>query len=88
MCVSEGESFDPISMPSINGRPSKKFLNDEVLSCAKQLGKLDCDTIVIDTEDKFVSTGIAREIAIASLAKYYCIDIQNTVEFRAVTRNL
>ena len=74
MCVSEGESFNPISMPSINRRPSKKFLkNNEVLSCAKQLGKLDCgDTIVVidlKIPHKFISTGIASDIASASFAK-------------------
>lgn len=85
LCISEGERFDPIIIPSIDGRPTKKFLYDEVMSCAKQLGKMDCSTIVIDTEDKFVSTGIARDIASASLAKYYCIDARNTAAIRAVT---
>lgn len=88
LCVSEGERFDPTTMPSIGGRPTKAFLRDEVLSCAKQIGKLKYNTIVIDTEDKFVSTGVARDIAIASMGKYYCIDARNTSAIRAVTRNV
>jgi magnesium chelatase subunit D len=88
LCISEGETYDPILIPSISGKPTKQFLNNEVLSCAKQLSKLDCDTIVIDTEDKFVSTGIASEIARVSLAKYYRIDIRDALsKVTAVAHN-
>ncbi len=86
LCISEGEKFDPLTMPSFDGRPTKQFLRDEVLSCAKQLGKLDYNIIVIDTEDKFVSTGIAKEIAVASFAKYFSIDARDTAAIRAVTK--
>ena len=88
LCISEGENFDPNLMPSVDGRPTKKFLQDEALAVARKIGKLGIDLIVIDTEDKFVSTGIARDIAIASLGKYYCIDPRNIAAIRDVTRTV
>ncbi len=60
LCVSMGEGFDPILLPSIHGRPAKKFLRDEAISVAKMLRKLELDLLVIDFEDKFVGTGIAK----------------------------
>jgi Mg-chelatase subunit ChlD len=40
----------------------------EVIANAKKLGGLaDFNVVVIDTEDRFVGTGIARDIAKASL---------------------
>ena len=88
LCLSEGERWDPNLMPSTDGKPSKQFLRDEVLSCARNLQKVDCESIVIDTEDKFVSTGIAQDIAAAAGANYYCIDARDTSAIRAVAKNI
>lgn len=88
LCISEGERWDPTLMPSIDGKPSKQFLRDEVLSCARTVQRIDCQSIVIDTEDKFVSTGIARDIAAAAGANYYCIDARDTSSIQAVTKNI
>jgi magnesium chelatase subunit D len=73
--VSMGETFDPIIDPeSKDGVPSRKFLKDEVLACAKQLGALeDFSLLCIDTEDQFVGTGIARAISQAARGNYYHI---------------
>lgn len=60
LCISNGEGFDPLLLPSIDGRPTKEFLQEEVLSCAKSYRKLDLELLVIDTEDKFVATGIGK----------------------------
>jgi hypothetical protein len=60
MCVSVGEGFDPLLLPSIDSRPTKKFMNDEAISIAKTLRKLGLDLVVIDFEDKLVGTGIAQ----------------------------
>jgi magnesium chelatase subunit D len=72
MCVSEGEEFDPSVDPeSKNGAPSRKFLRDEALAVAKMLAALDdFNVLCIDTEDKFVGTGIARDITAAAGGTY------------------
>eukprot|EP00565_Helicotheca_tamesis_P007333 CAMPEP_0185723356 /NCGR_PEP_ID=MMETSP1171-20130828/218_1 /TAXON_ID=374046 /ORGANISM="Helicotheca tamensis, Strain CCMP826" /LENGTH=752 /DNA_ID=CAMNT_0028391047 /DNA_START=337 /DNA_END=2595 /DNA_ORIENTATION=+ len=75
LCTSMGEEFDPESDPDAKeGKPSRTFLKDEVLACAKQLGVLPgFNLLCIDTENKFISTGIAKEIANAAMGKYHQI---------------
>lgn len=65
LCVSNGETFDSgVDPKSKEGQPSRAFLKDEALAVAKQIGVLDeFDLVCIDTEDKFVGTGIAEELA-------------------------
>lgn len=75
LCVSEGESFDPSVDPAAkNGEPSRGYLKEEALAVAKTLGSLDDFNILcIDTEDRFVGTGLSRDIAKASQGNYYHI---------------
>ena len=46
-------------------------LQDEVRDMAKRLGAASMQLLVIDTENKFVSTGFAEQIAKAAQGKYY-----------------
>mmetsp|Transcript_17698 Transcript_17698/g.38239 ORF Transcript_17698/g.38239 Transcript_17698/m.38239 type:complete len:785 (-) Transcript_17698:653-3007(-) len=73
LCVSKGEEFDPdADEDSKDGKPSRKYLKDEVLACAKQMGVLPgFNLLCIDTENKFISTGIAKDIANAGQGKYH-----------------
>jgi magnesium chelatase subunit D len=75
LCVSMGEEFDPESdEDSKDGKPSRSYLKDEVLACAKRLGSQGgFNLLCIDTENKFISTGLAKEIADAALGKYHQI---------------
>ena len=51
--------------------PSRDFLKEEVLACAQKLSVLsNVDFVCIDTEDSFVGTGMAKDIATAALGKY------------------
>jgi magnesium chelatase subunit D len=75
LCVSMGEEFDPeADEESKEGKPSRAYLKDEVLACAKKLGSLGgFNLLCIDTESKFISTGLAKEIANAARGKYHQI---------------
>merc|ERR1712106_80231 len=73
LCNSLGEEFDPDSdEDSKDGKPSRKYLKEEVLACAKQLGsKTGFNLLCVDTENKFISTGMAKDIANAAMGKYH-----------------
>merc|ERR1711937_656506 len=75
LCVSMGEEFDPdADEDSKEGKPSRKYLKEEVLASAKKLGSLPGSNLpCVDTENKFISTGLAKDIANAALGKYHQI---------------
>ena len=75
LCVSEGEAFDPSVDPaSTNGEPSRAYLREETLAVSKKLGALDdFNLLCIDTEDRFVGTGVSRDIAKAAQGNYFHI---------------
>jgi len=89
MCVSMGEEFDPdADEDAKDGKPSRKYLKEEVLACAKQLGALQgFNLLCIDTENKFISTGIAKEIADAASGKYHQIAKADGNAIASVTQN-
>jgi magnesium chelatase subunit D len=70
-----GEEFDPdADEDSKDGKPSRGYLKDEVLACAKKLGALPgFNLLCVDTENKFISTGLAKDIADAAMGKYHQI---------------
>merc|ERR1711937_805480 len=75
LCVSNGEEFDPeADEDSKDGKPSRGYLKEEVMACAKQLGVTPgFNLLCIDTENKFISTGLAKEIADGAGGKYHQI---------------
>lgn len=89
LCVSKGEEFDPdADEDSKDGKPSRKYLKDEVLACAKQLGVLPgFNLLCIDTESKFISTGIAKDIANAAQGRYHQIAKADGNAIASVTNN-
>ncbi|KAL2347946.1 hypothetical protein Fmac_001946 [Flemingia macrophylla] len=52
-------------------KPSSQELKDEILEVAGKIYKAGMSLLVIDTENKFVSTGFAKEIARVAQGKYY-----------------
>ncbi len=80
-------TFDAKTIPTgTDGKPTKAFLREEAIKCATSLRLLDFSVVVVDTEDKFVGTGIAQEIAGATLGRYYRIDPRDTEAIEAVTK--
>jgi len=75
LCTSYGEEFDAANDDeSKDGKPSRKYLKDEVIASAKKMASLPgFNLLCIDTENKFVSTGVAKDIAQAAGGKYHQI---------------
>jgi magnesium chelatase subunit D len=59
---SQGEPIDPATKPDIKG---------ELIDICRKIRALNIGLLVIDTENKFVSTGFAKELAAAGSGKYY-----------------
>ncbi|KAJ7522947.1 hypothetical protein O6H91_18G032100 [Diphasiastrum complanatum] len=62
---------DPDAIARDAPRPSQKELKDEILDVAGKIYKAGMSLLVIDTENKFISTGFAKEIARIAQGKYY-----------------
>ncbi|KAF5196572.1 Magnesium-chelatase subunit chld protein [Thalictrum thalictroides] len=68
-------------------RPSSKELKDEILEVAGKIYKAGMSLLVIDTENKFVSTGFAKEIARIAQGKYYYLPNASDAVISATTRD-
>jgi magnesium chelatase subunit D len=99
VCITDGRANIPLELSMDNkfttstdpdskdGMPSRKFLKDEILACAKKLSSLsDFDLVVVDTEDVFVRTGIAKEMSMAALGKYHHLDSTDSAGLAAIAR--
>ncbi|KAL3903769.1 MAG: hypothetical protein SGPRY_011542, partial [Prymnesium sp.] len=79
VCISDGRANVPLSVSVGESSPEdppmgKNELKEEVLNTAKVLGMLpNFKLLMLDTENKFVSTGVAKEIAAAAQGKYHYI---------------
>ncbi|CAM9938093.1 unnamed protein product, partial [Laminaria digitata] len=68
LSVSNGEPMDP------ENKPTREELKEEVLKVSKGLAGLGgFNLVMLDTENKFVSTGMAKEIAAAAGGRYHYI---------------
>ena len=79
VCISDGRANVPLRVSvgeATEDDPpmDKKELKEEVLDTAKLLGCLSgFKLLMLDTENKFVSTGVAKEIAAAAQGRYHYI---------------
>ncbi|OMO59842.1 Magnesium chelatase, ChlI subunit [Corchorus capsularis] len=67
-------------------RPSAQELKDEILEVAGKIYKAGMSLLVIDTENKFVSTGFAKEIARVAQGKYYYLPNASDSVISAATK--
>lgn len=64
LCISDGEPPEE--------KMSKSEMKEEVLNLAKQIGALPgFNVLCIDTENKFVSAGMAKELAECAQGSYH-----------------
>ncbi|KAL0459151.1 UNVERIFIED_CONTAM: Magnesium-chelatase subunit ChlD, chloroplastic [Sesamum latifolium] len=68
-------------------RPSAQELKDEILEVAGKIYKAGMSLLVIDTENKFVSTGFAKEIARVAQGKYYYLPNASDAVISATTKD-
>ncbi|KAJ1422540.1 hypothetical protein B484DRAFT_305955, partial [Ochromonadaceae sp. CCMP2298] len=86
--ISDGRANVPLDVS--NGIEIPELLDDEVLGVARQIRDMGAfKLLVIDTENKFVSTGMAKEIAQVAGGRYHFIpkasaDAMATVAAQAV----
>ena len=80
VCISDGRANVPLAVSvgeeDLNNPdappPDKKELKEEVLNTAKMLGmQPNFKLLMLDTENKFVSTGLAKEIADTAGGNYH-----------------
>ena len=79
ICISDGRANVPLANADGEVDPEappmdKAELKEEVIQTAKLLGSMsNFKLLMLDTENKFVSTGVAKEIAAAAQGKYHYI---------------
>ncbi|XP_058778346.1 magnesium-chelatase subunit ChlD, chloroplastic [Vicia villosa] len=70
--ISLKRSNDPEAAAASDApKPTSQELKDEIIEVAAKIYKTGMSLLVIDTENKFVSTGFAKEIARVAQGKYY-----------------
>ncbi|KAK6235527.1 hypothetical protein SCA6_010864 [Theobroma cacao] len=84
--ISLKRSTDPEAAASDAPRPSAQELKDEILEVAGKIYKAGMSLLVIDTENKFVSTGFAKEIARVAQGKYYYLPNASDAVISATTK--
>ncbi|KAF8398310.1 hypothetical protein HHK36_017237 [Tetracentron sinense] len=84
--ISLKRSTDPEATAPDAPRPSVQELKDEILEVAGKIFKAGMSLLVIDTENKFVSTGFAKEIARVAQGKYYYLPNASDAVISATTK--
>ncbi|KAI4386233.1 hypothetical protein MLD38_004181 [Melastoma candidum] len=85
--ISLKRSNDPEAAANDAPRPSSQELKDEILEVAGKIYKAGMSLLVIDTENKFVSTGFAKEIARVAHGKYYYLPNASDAVISATTKD-
>lgn len=76
---------DPAAFEPDAKKPPQEQIKEEILDMAKKCAAAGQQMLVIDTENKFVSTGFCEEIAKAAQGKYYYLPNANDAAIAAAT---
>ena len=68
-------------------KPTAQQMKDEVLEMAAKVGGAGLQLLVIDTENKFLSTGFAKEVADKARGKYYYLPNASDASIASTTMN-
>ncbi|KAM1000403.1 hypothetical protein ACFX2A_007156 [Malus domestica] len=86
--ISLKRSTDPEAAAATDvPKPSSQELKDEILEVAGKIYKAGMCLLVIDTENKFVSTGFAKETARVAQGKYYYLPDSSDAVISAATKD-
>lgn len=91
ICVSMKDSEIPKSaIDKEKGGFSREYLNEEAIAVAEAIGEsMDIDFLCIDTEDRFVGTGISEQLCRAACGTYHKLgaaSLSNSVEVSQIAR--
>jgi magnesium chelatase subunit D len=96
VCLTDGRANVPLAKalgadappPEADApKPSAADLKEEVLMVAGKLALSGVQLLVIDTENKFLSTGFAKEVADKALGKYYYLPNASDAVISSTTMN-
>jgi len=84
--ILKGEDGKPRKLTDVEKKEQRVQLKEEVMTIAKQIREMQTfKLLVIDTENKFVSTGMAKEIADAAGGRYHFIPKASADAMKRVT---
>mmetsp|Transcript_17451 Transcript_17451/g.58929 ORF Transcript_17451/g.58929 Transcript_17451/m.58929 type:complete len:371 (+) Transcript_17451:3-1115(+) len=94
VCIGDGRANVPLSVSlgtdeaaEPGAKPDRAFLKQELLDTAKQLGSIQgFSLLMLDTENKFISTGLAKEIADAAGGRYFKLPKANDAAIGQITK--
>ena len=94
VCIGDGRANVPLDVslgtaePLDPGtKPDRQALEDELIDTAKQLGSIPgFSLLMLDTENKFVSTGLAKDIADAAQGRYFKLPKTNEAAIAELTQ--
>jgi len=94
VAITDGRANVPLAVSlgevelTAEAQKDKKALKDELLATARQLrGLYGFNMVVLDTENKFVSTGVAKELAEAAGGRYHYIPKADEASLAGVARD-
>lgn len=77
VCIGDGRANVPLGVSTgqedqPEGKPDRAALKQELIDTAKQLGSIPgFSLLMLDTESKFISNGLAKDIADAAQGRYF-----------------